>query len=273
MAIKFIDKGHIYESIENDGIKWISVTSILSKFKKPFDPDSIAEKCATNKKSKWYGLTATQIKDYWKQEVDDAIILGTWYHNQRESDILEFNTITRNNIDLPIFKSHTIDGIKYAPEQKLINGIYPEHMVYLKSAGICGQADRVEVIDGYVNISDYKTNKEIKTEGFVNWEGKRDTLLAPLDHLDNCELLIYGLQLSIYMYIILKHNPKLKPGKLTIEHIIFEEHTRNKYNVRNLVKDHDGKPLFKDMIQYEVPYYKDEVITIINHLKDVNTKS
>ena len=41
--------------------------------------------------------------------------------------------------------------LKYAPDQKLIPGIYPEHFVYLKSASICGQADYVEIIDNKIN--------------------------------------------------------------------------------------------------------------------------
>ena len=53
--------------------------------------------------------------------------------------------------------------MKKAPDQKLADGIYPEHMTYLKSASLCGQADRIEVINGKVNIYDYKTNKEIYT--------------------------------------------------------------------------------------------------------------
>ena len=37
-------------------------------------------------------------------------------------------------------------------------------LVYLKSARLCGQADLVEIVNGYINITDYKTNKEIKRE-------------------------------------------------------------------------------------------------------------
>jgi hypothetical protein len=40
--------------------------------------------------------------------------------------------------------------LKIAPNQKLDPGVYPEHMVYLKSAGICGQSDLVEVVNGKV---------------------------------------------------------------------------------------------------------------------------
>ena len=52
-------------------------------------------------------------------------------------------------------------GTKIAPDQKLSNGVYPEHFVYLKSLGICGQADLVTIVNGKINIIDYKTNVKI----------------------------------------------------------------------------------------------------------------
>ena len=94
--------------------------------------------------------------------------LGNFYHNQREADMLDFKTIERNGIEVPIIKPIIDDnGIKVSPNQKLENGLYPEHLVYLKSVGLCGQADVVEVVDGVININDYKTNKEIKEKGFT----------------------------------------------------------------------------------------------------------
>ena len=58
-------------------------------------------------------------------------------------------------------------------------------MVYLKSAGICGQSDLVEVVNGHVNIIDYKTNKEIKMESFKNWEGISEKMLHPVSNLED----------------------------------------------------------------------------------------
>jgi hypothetical protein len=143
-------------------------------------------------------------------------------------------------------------------------------MVYLKSAGICGQADRVEVINGVVNVYDYKTNKEIKSEGFTNWEGITKKMLAPVNHLDDCNLNHYNIQLSIYMYIILKHNPKFKAGKLVIEHIQFKEAGRDAYDNRVVLYDDKGEPVVDKIVQYHIPFLKEEVISIINYLKDNN---
>lgn len=269
MSLTFTEKGHKYESIDpNDNIEWTSVTSLVGKFKPHFDKDAIAAKSSKSKKSKWYGIPAEEIIRIWEAETNRALTLGTFYHNQREADLLECDTLQREGFDLPVVPPKVQDGIKYAPNQKLIAGIYPEHFVYLKSAGICGQADRVEVVNGTVNIYDYKTNKEIKTEGYVNWEGVRDTLEGPVSHIDNCNLQHYTLQMSIYMYIIIKHNPRLKPGKLVIEHITFEKEGDDEHGYPITKYNDQGDPIVKDIIPYEVPYLKNEVLAMINWLKE-----
>lgn len=267
MSIIFKAEKHEYISIEEEGIAWTSVTSIISKFKKPFDAETISVKSSKNKKSKWYGMTPEEIRTAWKAEAKRATDLGTWYHNQREQDLCNLETIEREGVSVPIFKPIEVEGVKYAPKQKLAEGVYPEHMVYLKSAGLCGQSDLVEVVNGKVNITDYKTNKEIKMEAFTNWEGITQKMFAPVSHLDDCNLNHYTLQLSIYMYIILKHNPKLKPGKLTIHHILFEEAGRDKFDNPITALDVNGDPIVKEVVTYDLPYLKSEVISIINTLK------
>jgi hypothetical protein len=71
------------------------------------------------------------------------------------------------------------------------------------------------------------------------------------------------------MYIILKHNPKLKPGKLIIHHILFEEEeSKDEYGYPILKQDADGNFIIKEIIPYELPYLKDEVIAILTWYKE-----
>jgi len=268
MIITFTPQNHKYSSIEPDGIDWLSVTSFISNFKQPFDADTIAAKSSKNKKSKWYGMTPEAIKDAWKSEANRATSLGTWYHNCRERDICELSTMERQGYVVPVVKPIEKEGIKFSPNQKLQNGVYPEHMVYLKSAGLCGQSDLVEVINGEVHITDYKTNKEIKAEGYTNWEGITQKMLAPVSHLDDCNLNHYALQLSLYMFIILKHNPRLKFGSLTIHHIMFDEVDKDKFGNPITALDTNGDPVVKDIVQYNLSYMKQEVISCLHWLED-----
>ena len=268
MILTFTPQNHKYSSIEPDGIDWLSVTSFISNFKQPFDADTIAAKSSKNKKSKWYGMTPEAIKDAWKSEANRATSLGTWYHNCRERDICELSTMERQGYVVPVVKPIEKEGIKFSPNQKLQNGVYPEHMVYLKSAGLCGQSDLVEVINGEVHITDYKTNKEIKAEGYTNWEGITQKMLAPVSHLDDCNLNHYALQLSLYMFIILKHNPRLKFGSLTIHHIMFDEVDKDKFGNPITALDTNGDPVVKDIVQYNLSYMKQEVISCLHWLED-----
>ena len=52
MAIRFKEEGHVYESIDQDKINWLSVTSFIAKFKPKFDRDGQAVKSSKNKRSK-----------------------------------------------------------------------------------------------------------------------------------------------------------------------------------------------------------------------------
>jgi hypothetical protein len=84
-------------------------------------------------------------------------------------------------------------------------------------------------------------------------------LQAPFQHLHDCNFVTYSLQLSLYMFMILKHNPQFKPGKITLQHVLFEEQTRDKYDNPVYKKDEQGNFFVKDIVLYDVPYMKKNV--------------
>lgn len=265
MKLKFTAENHKYETVDDPLKKWVSATGILKAFEEPFNQDEVATKCSKKKKSKWYGLKPKEIIAIWDKEAKRATDLGSWYHDQREADLLACSTVQREGIDLPII--HPImDGVeKFAPDQRLIPGIYPEHFVYLKSALLCGQADRVEVVGDVVNVYDYKTNKKMR-EAYTNWEGVTKTLNGPLSHIEDSDLMHYALQLSIYMYIICKHNHTLKPGKLEILHIKFEVEEEDEYGFPTTATDAAGEPIIDEIVPYKLPYLKKEVTSMIKYM-------
>lgn len=274
MAVKFLPEDHKYVSIDPaESISWMSVTSIISKLKQPFEAEKIAEKSSKNKRSKWYGMTKEQILSVWKAESERAINVGNWYHNQREEDLLGLDTIERHGKIIPIMQPLAdSQGLKVAPNQRLTDGMYPEHFVYMKSLGLCGQSDLVEIVDGVVHITDYKTNKEIRSESFKDWEGLSQKMNHPVSHLDDCNLNHYNLQLSIYMYMILKHNPKLKAGTMMIQHIMFEDEGKDANGYPILKTDQNGDPIIKDVVHYDLPYLKDEVLALVKWYQDNKSK-
>lgn len=268
MSVIFRAQNHSYESLDPaETIKWISVTKFVGMFKQPFDPVAQSIKSSQNKRSKWYGMPPEDIQKHWADSGERGVNTGSAYHDERESDLLDLDTIQRRGVNVPIVKPIMIDGIKHAPVQRLTDGIYPEHFIYLKSAGICGQSDRVEVVEGIIDVIDYKTNKEIKKTSFVNWEGKSQKMLGPCAHLDDCNFIHYALQLSCYLYMMLKHNPLYKPGKLVLHHIVFEKLSEDKFGNPIYKLDHQKHPIVKEVIPYEVPYLKSEVRSMIDYLQ------
>ena len=269
MSIIFNASDHSYKSLDGEAINWTSVTTLVSHFKKPFDAKKVAEKVSKSKKSKWAGVDPKIIQDIWNNESTRSLTLGTWYHNQREDDICALASMERDGVTVPVFKPlESNEEGRVAPKQKLEPGVYPEHMVYLRSAGICGQSDLVEVVNGKVNIIDYKTNKEIKKESYVNWEGISEKMTHPVNNLDDCNFYHYALQLSIYMYIILKHNPKLRPGHMFIHHIAFEIDKEDSWGYPVAKLNDTGEPIVKEVVPIAIPYLIDEVHAIIHYLHD-----
>lgn len=270
--IKFVEDGHKYTNLDDaDTFQWISVTKLVEQFKEPFNKEEVALKCSKGKNPKYAGKDPKEIIAAWDKENQRATSLGSWYHAQREKATLECNTITRDGIELPIINPLHDGKIKIAPEQNLAEGIYPEHLVYLRSASICGQADRVEIVNGRIDVYDYKTSKEIKMRGHEFWDGTRKMMIGPLRHLEDCEFNHYALQLSIYMYIIQKYNYNLEPGVLEIHHVEFEVESVDEYGYPVYAIDPQGEPIIKKINPIALPYLKKEVISMLKWL-DINKK-
>ncbi len=268
--IRFTSVDHQYSSLDTtQAIDWIGISHLIGAFEPPFNSTSAAVKCSRNPKSKWYGIDPIEIKSIWNKESDRSLNMGHWYHNKEEDSITSSPTYQYNGATLNVAKPIVIDGVKYSPPQKLEdNHIYPEHLVYLQSEGICGQSDIVKVSDLRVSIVDHKTYKTVKEQGFRNWEGITQRMLDPLSHLDHCNFVHASLQMSLYLYMILKHNPHLKPGTLTLNHIIFEQESEDKYGYPIYKTESNGDFIVKEIRPYNIAYLKTEVLSLLSYLKD-----
>lgn len=268
--IRFNQADHQYTSIEPwESVDWISVTSFVHAFQPPFDPVAQSIKASRNHRSKWYGIPPDKIRSIWKGESDRSLSMGSWYHNKTEAQILSSPKFRQDNTDLSVMKPVYVGEEKVASSQKLDNNaVYPEHLIYSISDGLCGQSDRVEVINNRVNIRDHKTSKVIKTEGFANWEGITAKMLDPVSHLDDCNFVHYSLQLSLYLYMALRHNPQLLPGDLILEHVIFEQESEDEYGYPVYKTAPGGGYIIKEVKPYKVSYLKAEVQSMLSHLRE-----
>ena len=266
--IKFNEKNHSYQNIDNTHSPWVSVTSLVGIYKPPFDAPAQALKSSKNPRSKWYGMDPAEIQRVWKSEGERSTTDGHKYHSIREDQLTTTGHLHKDGIIYNISKPIIQGEDKLSPTQKLYNNtIYPEHLVYSSRDYVCGQADKVEVHDNRVNITDYKTVKVLNTEGYMNWEGITKRMLPPLEHLDDCHLVHYTLQLSLYLYMILRHNPQLLPGDLTIEHIWFQVASTDQYGYPTYARDSSNNFIIESIKNYKVPYLKPEVLAILSDFK------
>lgn len=245
--ITFIEDKHVY--LNKNQERYTSVTTVLEQFKPKKDWDKIKKNYA--KKNK---MTVEEVTEKWEGIKNKACMKGTSFHKFKELELTSNQSIRHGEKDIKVVPSYCIGGIKQSSETMILEeGVYPELIIWMDSVKIAGQADKITVVDGYVHIDDYKTNKKIDKEAWKNWEGIEEKLLHPVSHLSNCNYNIYSLQLSMYMYMILRNNPKLKAGKMRLLHVQFEEETEDVEIIARV------EPI-------EVPYRKDEIQSILRYI-------
>ena len=211
--IKFHDKEHIYYL---DGKRTKSVTSIISKYKHPFDKDYWSQKKADER-----GITKEEILKEWKYKADFSCEKGSAFHEYAE------NFLTNKLFPFPEHRiTEALGGVenmlkcREAVEElkKMFNVFYDksfgklipvraEVVVGDEEWGVTGMVDQIFYNEKSkkLEIWDWKTNKAIKEDN--KWQQFK----TPLEHLDVCELNTYSLQLSFYKLII-ERNTELEIG-------------------------------------------------------------
>lgn len=181
--ITFDPQKHVYTN-SFTGEEYVSVTTLLNRFKKPFDSKSAAERVAQRE-----GKTPEEIQKLWKDINSESKKRGTEIHNVIEKYIKQ-NTITKGYENL----IESYNSLNIANEN---NEILSEEKLYSHRHKLAGTTDiiRLESKGGF-SIFDIKTNKKFN---FFSPYGEK--LLAPLNHLPSCEYTIYSLQLSLYAYM------------------------------------------------------------------------
>ena len=196
--VVFDEATHTYTH-ENHG-KLISVTTLLGKYKKPFDRHGHATRIAKRE-----GVTKELVLEMWEAEKNKACDKGTKIHKILE----DYITVGETQDDYGwLYKSYdksvsyNIDSYKKVLCEKLLHD---------DDYQVAGTADLIyEHSNNEFTLGDFKTNKKFRfCSQFGEW------LLAPVDHLQNCEFNTYTLQLSMYAYMYEKLTGK-KCRKLVI---------------------------------------------------------
>lgn len=253
----FKELGHKYGKGKKN---YTSVTTLVEQFKPPFlgdhwssykimkkllpnfftikgnrDPKdpSIIEDCLKYVDKDIFLAEKNALKKTWAQNNKSAINRGNRYHAVQEK-----KSIQRGH------QIHPITGKKFEtrPPNKtgdksvaltdylkdLEDGFYPELLLWNDEHRLAGQADKVfiETLEGvrYVDVDDYKTNSKFTTESYYDKQkDKYSMLLPPLDHLMDCKLMHYELQISAYAWI-------LEQAGYSVRHLCLH-HLNEKYDL------------------------------------------
>ena len=262
-SYKFIEEGHAYST--EDDREMISVSKFTERFKPKVDWDEIARKSAAKLSKQGTPTTKQDVLAKWALKRDKAAEAGTKLHELRELSLISeeggkfYNTECKT-----IACSHSGDYKYSIPLQLQNNHVYPELMICDEDYMICGQSDKVIVVNKKIHIWDYKTDEAIPMVGWSSeWKAPRK-MLEPIEHLDDCKGILYALKMSLYMYLLWKANKgALKPGDIIIEHI-------------QLKRDDDGLPVLDNSNspivlgspkKIQLPYLKKEVIAMLKTIK------
>lgn len=216
IPVDYDDAQHRYYLKDQYGneTNYISATTIVDQFHEEFDVTS-----QSIRMSQKYGHTPEFWRDIWKQDRDTSLDRGNGIHKEQErflynvgfTQVAQPNDIRKDVVRTTYRvydnRSYSESGSeRYIDLSTLVDGCYPELKLWRHDWRIAGRADKptIETVFGkkYAHVEDYKTNKAVKHNGWVNKDGTERMMLAPLQHLPDCEYTHYCLQLSIYQYLL-----------------------------------------------------------------------
>ncbi len=200
-SIVFDEPTHVY-TVNGTSKGWISCTKFLHEFFPHFDADATIRKMMKSPKwpqSKWYGMTAAQIKATWDANGAAASGAGTAMHLAIEQHVHGHPEIIEPEVmDTPewkyymdFYKDTSGDLVPYRSEWEVWS---EEH----KLAGSIDMVYYRRSDDSYV-IYDWKRSKEIKKDNPFG------TGFGPVAHLPDSNYWHYTLQLNTYRWFLETH--------------------------------------------------------------------
>lgn len=241
----------------NQDMTYFSVSSFVSSFHEHFDAAGAAAKVSAKPTSKWYGLSPDEIQRIWKQEADRSTRIGHQVHAKRERDLLAKKRVNWFGRDLPVYECmYNTAGEKFSFNQRLYDGVHPEMLLYTDLTdriGLAGQSDvpvffftKPDETEAEVNISDYKTNKELVMDN--PWRN----MYYPFDRFPDTNYWHYVVQLNAYARIVQRNNPGTRIGKLVINHIGFVVDSVDRFGFP-IIRMESGEPVINSVSKIELP--------------------
>lgn len=175
---------HTYtNTVSNE--KYISVTTLLGKYKQPFDTEKHSLRVSQRE-----GVSQQIVLDAWSADTKKATDKGTRIHKLMEDFILNKKVIDKLEF------LYTSYNEAVAATVGIYDNVVSESLLFNHDYKVAGTADLIfQKKAGFV-VGDFKTNKQFKFTSKYNV-----FLNPPVQHLAECEFNVYALQLSLYAYM------------------------------------------------------------------------
>lgn len=206
-----------HEYLLSDGTKLTSVTTLVGKNFPKFDAENIAAK-----KAKKEGVTAQSLLDQWEANRVSSAAFGTKIHSLIETIIKARDFDAADSLAVNDREKSYLSAAKAAIYNLGLQYefISTEQIVFSPDLKVAGTIDcllRHRKTKEYV-IVDWKTSKELKTEGFNG-----ETGFGPCKSIPNANYHTYSLQLSAYQALLLREGYIPERSKISGMIISFKE--------------------------------------------------
>lgn len=191
-----------------------SVTKTIKRLQKPFDKEGIAARTAARE-----GKSIQQVLAEWEAKAEKGRALGTLVHSHIQRILLgipdeqsSFDTFLSLNTLAPEINAFNHLWSELSP--KVIYDLTDiEFVVGDADLGLAGTVDSMfySKETGQHHLWDWKTGK---FETSNRWQ----KLFPPFDYLEDCQLNVYSLQVSLYRLII-ESNTDLDLGDSYLVHL------------------------------------------------------
>lgn len=283
--VTFYEENHLYVNTKDPKIIYTSVTSLIKDYHEEFDEEfwssykALEELMGSefrdlkgyllNKKKidfdvanyvdiEEYKLVKQGIVDGYELKRKTSSEYGTMIHKQKEEQFYNGGVINPKDCG---FLLH--DGV-YSCEKDNFDlnrekAVLPEYLVYYSGSdgviNIAGQMDLIIKNGNDIEIFDFKTNENgIDTKSYYNkFTKKSKKMFYPINHLDDCKLQHYTMQLSIYAWMLQAINPEFNIKRLCLVHIDREDKETEidveyrKEDVVKLLKSFKKKQVIKQL--------------------------
>jgi ATP-dependent exoDNAse (exonuclease V) beta subunit len=185
-SFSFNERQHKYRYGNEE---FISVTTFLSKFHKPFDFNYWVKK-----KAEEDDVTVQEKKEEWRKINERANFIGSYTHDWIENYYKGIYQPLPTDKDV-INRINKFNNI-FSEKLNKLTPLKFEQKIFSKKLKIAGMIDSLFLYNGNIIMVDYKTNKKF------NSNGGYDYLLHPFDTLHQNHLNEYSIQLSLYSLIL-----------------------------------------------------------------------